>query len=97
MNNKIILSQITEIAEVRSVNKAAQMLSSGEWIAVCATVEAPVTFCLCKVKSQADPSQVYHMGNGGATKEDNNARIFTDRRLCLRRRGADTQPVDAVG
>ena len=54
MNNKIILEQIEEIRETRDIQEAAQKLSSGNWIALCATAKEPVTFCLGKVKSQDD-------------------------------------------
>lgn len=54
MNNKIILEQIEEIRETRDIQEAAQKLSSGNWIALCATGGNPVTFCLGRVKSQDD-------------------------------------------
>ena len=54
MNNQIILSQIQEVVETTNLQKAAQMLSSGKWIAICATSEEPFCFCLGKIKCQTE-------------------------------------------
>lgn len=53
-NNKFILEQIKEIREITDIEEVAQMLSSGNWIALCATRKEPYCFCLARVKGQAD-------------------------------------------
>lgn len=52
MNNKFILKQIEEIKEDSDIKEVAQMLSSGNWIALCATNTEPYCFCLGRVKDQ---------------------------------------------
>ncbi len=54
MKNKIILSEIKEINETSDIKEVAQMLSSGNWIALCATEEEPYCFCMGRVKYLAD-------------------------------------------
>jgi hypothetical protein len=54
MDNKFILKQIEEIKEVSDIKEIAQMLSSGNWISICATKKKPYCFCLARIKSQDD-------------------------------------------
>lgn len=49
-----ILSSAKEVAETTDAKKVAQMLSSGNWIAVCATDEAPYCFCLVRIKDTVE-------------------------------------------
>lgn len=50
MDNKAsVLSSITEIRESSDIKKVAQMLSSGNWIAICATAEEPYVFSLGRI------------------------------------------------
>ena len=54
MDNKFILKQIEEIKEISDIKEIAQMLSSGNWISICATKKEPYCFCLARIKSQDD-------------------------------------------
>lgn len=54
MKNKTILSEIIEIKETKNLKEVAQMLSSGAWIALCATKEEPYCFCMGRVKCLDD-------------------------------------------
>ncbi len=51
-NIKFILERIEEIREVTDIKEVAQMLSSGNWIALCATRKEPYCFCLARIKFQ---------------------------------------------
>lgn len=53
MENRGILSEIVEIVETEDIEEVAQKLSSGNWIAVCATQGEPYLFCLGRIKAQA--------------------------------------------
>ena len=46
------LKYVKEIREVKDIKEVAQKLSSGNWIAVCATTEKPYLFCLGRLKAQ---------------------------------------------
>jgi hypothetical protein len=52
MDNRAVLSEIVEIVETKDIKEVAQKLSSGNWIAVCATTEKPYLFCLGRLKAQ---------------------------------------------
>ena len=52
MDNKFILKQIEEIKEVSDIKEVAQILSSGNWISICATKKEPYCFCLARIKSR---------------------------------------------
>lgn len=43
------LQYVEKIEEISDIKKVAQMLSSGEWIAICATTSEPRTFAMGKV------------------------------------------------
>lgn len=45
-----ILVQVKEVYETKDVKEVAQMLSSGDWIAICATSEEPFLFSLGRVR-----------------------------------------------
>lgn len=49
-----ILSAVEEIKETHSVKEVAQLLSSGNWVAICATSDEPYCFCLGRVKARAE-------------------------------------------
>lgn len=51
MTDQAILREIVELVEVSDINEVARLLSSGKWIAVRATVEEPIVFCLGRVRS----------------------------------------------
>lgn len=44
-----ILVKVKQLKETSDIAEAAQLLSTGEWIAICATPEAPYLFSLGKV------------------------------------------------
>ena len=50
------LQFVTEIQETSDIKTVAQMLSSGDWIAICATEHEPFVFSLGKVKTVPFPS-----------------------------------------
>ena len=50
MTDQAILREIVELAEVSDIKEVARLLSSGKWIAVRATVEEPVVFCLGRIR-----------------------------------------------
>lgn len=45
----IILSQLSEVKETSDIKEIAQLLNSGNWIAVCATTEEKPNFVLGKL------------------------------------------------
>jgi len=56
MNKSDILASIKELRETSDVKEAAQLLSSGNWIAICATTREPINFSLGRI-TQAQFSQ----------------------------------------
>lgn len=50
------LQFVTEIQETSDIKTVAQMLSSGDWIAICATEHEPFVFSLGRVKTIPFPS-----------------------------------------
>lgn len=48
-NKSTVLSYVTEVQETNDIKKVAQMLSSGNWIAICATTEEPYVFSLGRI------------------------------------------------
>jgi len=44
-----VLSRVKEVRETKDVNEVAQLLSTGEWIAICATSEEPYLFSLGRI------------------------------------------------
>ncbi|GAA6514586.1 hypothetical protein K370107A2_15890 [Merdimmobilis hominis] len=51
MVDKTVLSQLCEFKEVGDIKEVAQMLHSGNWVAVCATSKEPYIFCLGRLKT----------------------------------------------
>lgn len=49
MENRVVLSQVKEVRETKDVKEVAQMLASGDWIAIYATPQDPFCFCLGRV------------------------------------------------
>jgi hypothetical protein len=43
------LQYVTDVYETRDIKEVAQMLASGDWIAMCATLDEPFLFALGKV------------------------------------------------
>lgn len=50
MENFAILREIVELMETSDVKEVARLLSSGQWIAIRATEEEPIVFCLGKIR-----------------------------------------------
>lgn len=44
-----VFSHVVEIQETSDIEKVAQMLSSGNWIAICATEKEPYVFSLGRI------------------------------------------------
>lgn len=51
MNN--LYRQIVEVRETSNVKEVAQMLHSGNWIAICATETEPFVFSLGRIRQEA--------------------------------------------
>lgn len=49
-----ILMSGKEVFETSDMDKAAQMLQSGDWIAICAAYKPSLTFALIRVKDAAN-------------------------------------------
>lgn len=47
-----IYASLTDLRETENIDQVAQMLHSGEWIAICATVTKPVVFCLGRISRE---------------------------------------------
>lgn len=45
-----VLSKIVELKETDDIKEAAQLLNSGDWIAICATTREPIRFSLGRIK-----------------------------------------------
>lgn len=52
-----ILAKIKEVAESSDMKEVAQMLRSGNWIAICATLTEPTVFCLGRISHSLQDSQ----------------------------------------
>lgn len=44
-----ILAKVKEVTESSDIAEVAQMLHSGNWIAICATLGEPTVFCLGRI------------------------------------------------
>lgn len=56
MNGKQeVLLQIKELREVEDIKEVAQMLNSGNWIAISATTGEPIKFCMGRVNQIPHP------------------------------------------
>lgn len=44
-----VLSKVKEVRETQDIREVAQLLSSGKWIAICATPDEPYLFSLGRV------------------------------------------------
>lgn len=58
MTNQNILKQIIEYKEETDIKEVAQKLSSGDWIAICATLTEPAAFCLGRINQPLQGDQV---------------------------------------
>ena len=57
MTNQNILKQIIEYKEETDIKEVAQKLSSGDWIAICATLTKPMEFCLGRINQPLQGDQ----------------------------------------
>ncbi len=53
----IALAQIKEVYETKDIKEVAQMLHSGNWIAICATLTEPTVFCMGRVSQSFQGDQ----------------------------------------
>jgi len=52
-----ILAKVKEVAESSDMKEVAQMLHSGNWIAICATLTEPTVFCLGRINQSFQDGQ----------------------------------------
>lgn len=48
--SKIVLSMVREVKESADTKEVAQLLHSGNWIAICATTTEPIKFSLGRIR-----------------------------------------------
>ena len=51
-----VLAFVKEVREVQDIKEAARMLNSGNWIAISATKEEPIVFCMGRVNQPIHPT-----------------------------------------
>lgn len=51
-----VMALVKEVKETQDIKEAAQMLTSGNWIAISATTGEPIVFCMGRVNQPIHPT-----------------------------------------